>query len=247
MAEGNGSGRAKTVAEAEWLSGQYVSQAMVSYLRCTRVTRTKAGKRKLRLFACACCRLTWGLLTDPLLRQAVEVAERFAEARTGKDELERANQNARGVGLGGTTPDVPDHQESTAAWMAGHVAEPRAFDAAFYMTAYPLPGGRCGDWDKKMDVIIRGLLRCIFGNPFRPASLNPAVLAWNDATVVRLAQAPYNERKMPEGTLDNGRMAVLADALEEAGCTDAEILGHLRGPGPHVRGCWVIDLLLGKS
>jgi hypothetical protein len=87
----------------------------------------------------------------------------------------------------------------------------------------------------------------IFGNPFRPVSIPPAVLAWNDAVVVRLAQAAYDERLLPAGTLDNTRLAVLADALEEAGCTDADILGHLRGPGPHVRGCWPVDLCLGKS
>jgi hypothetical protein len=92
------------------------------------------------------------------------------------------------------------------------------------------------------------LLRDVVGNPFRPrAVLSPAWLAWNDATVVRLAQAAYEERYMPEGRLDNGRLAVLADALEEAGCADPDILGHLRGPGPHVRGCWPVDLCLGKS
>jgi hypothetical protein len=74
-----------------------------------------------------------------------------------------------------------------------------------------------------------------------------AVPAWNDSTVVRLAQAAYEERHLPAGTLDTGRLAVFADALEEAGCMDADILGHLRGPGPHVRGCWAVDLCLGKS
>jgi hypothetical protein len=87
----------------------------------------------------------------------------------------------------------------------------------------------------------------IFGNPFRAATLSPAVLAWNDGLVVRLAQSAYDERQLPEGTLDNGRLAILADALEEAGCTVADILGHLRSPGPHVRGCWPVDLVLGKS
>jgi hypothetical protein len=57
----------------------------------------------------------------------------------------------------------------------------------------------------------------------------------------------YEERQMPAGTLDNARLAVLADALEEAGCSDADLIGHLRGPGPHVRGCWPVDLCLGKS
>ncbi|MCI0456355.1 MAG: hypothetical protein L0Z62_05185 [Gemmataceae bacterium] len=91
------------------------------------------------------------------------------------------------------------------------------------------------------------LLRDLFGNPFRPVAVDPSWLTWYGGTVLRLAQATYHERHLPEGTLDSPRLAVLADALEEAGCTDADILGHLRGPGPHVRGCWVIDLLLGKN
>jgi hypothetical protein len=88
------------------------------------------------------------------------------------------------------------------------------------------------------------LLRDVFGNPFRPVTPDPD---WLTPTVVSLAQAAYDERQLPEGTLDPARLSVLADALEDAGCTDAELLGHLRGPGPHIRGCWVLDLLLGKS
>jgi hypothetical protein len=65
--------------------------------------------------------------------------------------------------------------------------------------------------------------------------------------VLALAQATYDGRTLPAGTLEPDRLAVLADALEDAGCTDAAILGHLRGPGPHVRGCWALDLILGKS
>jgi hypothetical protein len=57
----------------------------------------------------------------------------------------------------------------------------------------------------------------------------------------------YEERQLPEGTLDSARLAVLADTLEDAGCTHAELLGHLRGPGPHVRGCWAVDLVMGKQ
>jgi hypothetical protein len=92
-----------------------------------------------------------------------------------------------------------------------------------------------------------GLIRCIVGNPFRPVALDPTWLAWNDKAVVKLAQAAYDQRLLPSGELDLARLAVLADALEEAGCSESELLTHLRGPGPHVRGCWVVDLLLGKA
>jgi hypothetical protein len=84
------------------------------------------------------------------------------------------------------------------------------------------------------------LLREVFGNPFRPVTVDPASLAWNAGTVPRLAKVIYNERAFD-------RLPILADALEDAGCTDEQILSHCRGPGPHVRGCWVVDLLLAKS
>jgi hypothetical protein len=85
------------------------------------------------------------------------------------------------------------------------------------------------------------LLRDIFGLlPFRPVTIAPAWVAWNDATVVKLAQAIYDERAFD-------RLPVLADSLEEAGCHDPDILAHSRQPGEHVRGCWAVDLLLGKE
>jgi hypothetical protein len=77
--------------------------------------------------------------------------------------------------------------------------------------------------------------------------LPAAILAWNDGTIRRLAEGIYEERQMPERTLDTARLAVLADALLDAGCDNAEILSHCRGPGPHVRGCWALDLILGKE
>ena len=88
------------------------------------------------------------------------------------------------------------------------------------------------------------LLRDIIGNPFRPVALGSTSQTHQ---VVALAQAIYEERSLPSGHLDVARLAVLADMLEEAGYSDADILGHLRGPGPHVRGCWVVDLLTGRE
>jgi hypothetical protein len=88
------------------------------------------------------------------------------------------------------------------------------------------------------------LLRCVIGYPFRPGSVEPTLLT---ATVTGLAAVAYEERALPSGELDPRRLAVLADALEDAGCSDPELLGHLRAPGPHVRGCRAVDLILGNG
>jgi hypothetical protein len=77
--------------------------------------------------------------------------------------------------------------------------------------------------------------------------LPAAVLAWNDRTVPRLAEAVYHELRLPEGTFDTARLAILADALLDAGCEDEEVIQHCRSEGPHVRGCWAVDLILGKT
>jgi hypothetical protein len=84
------------------------------------------------------------------------------------------------------------------------------------------------------------LLRDIFGNPFRPVALDPAWLAWRGRTIPKLARAIYDERAFD-------RLPILADALEEAGCTDADLLGHLRLPAVHVRGCFAVDAVLRKE
>jgi hypothetical protein len=83
-------------------------------------------------------------------------------------------------------------------------------------------------------------IRDIFGNPFRPVAVDPDWLTWNGGTVPKLAQAIYDQRRFQD-------LPILADALEEAGCTNADILNHCRQPGEHVRGCWVVDLVLGKE
>lgn len=84
------------------------------------------------------------------------------------------------------------------------------------------------------------MLRCIVGNPFLAVAIDQGCLAWQDGTVVRLAQAIYDDRAFDQ-------LPILADALEEAACTDEWILSHLRFPGSHVRGCVAVDVLLGKS
>ena len=86
-------------------------------------------------------------------------------------------------------------------------------------------------------LLVRDLFR---PETFASVTISPAWLAWNDGTVIKIAQAVYDERAFD-------RLPILADALEDAGCDDADILRHCREPGEHVRGCWVVDLLLGKS
>ena len=111
-------------------------------------------------------------------------------------------------------------------------------DQADQVDAYMIIAGHYERDERNMQC---SLLRDIFGNPFRPP---PAMafswLSWNDDTILKLAQAIYDDRVFD-------RLPILADALEEAGCTNADILNHCRQPGEHVRGCWVVDLLLGKS
>ena len=84
------------------------------------------------------------------------------------------------------------------------------------------------------------LIRDIFGNPFRSTPVNPSWLKWNGGVVRKMAEAIYEERRFAE-------LPILADALEDAGCSDSDLLSHCRGAGPHVRGCWVVDLILGKQ
>jgi hypothetical protein len=88
------------------------------------------------------------------------------------------------------------------------------------------------------------LLHDIFGNPFRPVVWNPS---WRSSSVLALAQAAHEHRHLPAGTLEPDRLAVLADALEDAGCTEPELLDQLRSNGPHVRGCWAVDFVMGRS
>ena len=108
------------------------------------------------------------------------------------------------------------------------------------------------DWDREVWTWEQegqsGFLRDLFGPlPFRTTFLEQEWLTWNAEMVVQLSEAAYENRKLPEGVLDKDTLAVLADALEEAGCANEEMLGHLRGQGHHWRGCWAIDLLTGRG
>jgi hypothetical protein len=202
----------------------------------------RASGRKLRLFACACCRRVWEWIINPDARAAVAVAERFADGRATDEELDAAHSLVYGAPVPGDGPTFyasfadPNDPRYTYAPHARTVCTQAWWLARRH--------GASPDQEHRAQA---ELLRGMFGNPFRPVALDAAWLALHGGAAGKLAQAVYEERELPSGQLDAARLAVLADMLEEAGCADAEILGHLRWPAPHVRGCWAVDLLLGKG
>ena len=234
------------MSESEWLACTD-PQPMLEFLR------DRASDRKRRLFTCACCRRVWEALTDERSRSAVEAAERYADGLAGREELaakaEAAEAPASAVASArareAVVSPVP-HVTQAALAATGERAEPtmRA-DATIWAAWATSEATRVPGQERRHQC---ALLRDLFGAvPFRPIPLDPAWLTWSGGQIPRLAQAAYDERELPAGTLDTARLAVLADALKEAGCTDADILNHCRRPGVHVRGCWVVDLLLGQS
>jgi hypothetical protein len=240
------------VTEAEWLACSD-PRLMLDHLRDSNLF----SERKARLFAAACGRNVWTWMADERSRAAVEVCEQYADGRVGQKALKAARRNAFTASKSPTSNTLyPGHAAAShyAAVVALNVCintrrhgcceMANATAGCANSLVFHVLGDTAGWADRKAQCDI---LRDIVGTSFRLVAISPAVLTWHDTTVVRLAQAAYEERHLPEGTLDNSRLAILADALEEAGCTDAEVLGHLRGPGPHVRGCWAVDLCLGKS
>ena len=210
------------MTEAEWLNTS-TAPHMIEHLA------SRASERKLRLFACAACRRILHVMQFEASRKAVQVSERYADGHAEKDELRLAWSEA---------DELADTAErlQMRGWNAARTAARSA--SAESLAAAERAALAAADAD---------LVREHFGNPFRPRTITAPVLSWQDRTVTRLAQAAYDERLLPAGMLDNARLAVLADALEEAGCTDGPILTHLRGGGQHYRGCWVLDLILAKS
>ena len=212
--------------------------------------------RKLRLFACACYYRVSHLLPSEVASAAVEIAERFADGLVGPKELLVAHKDVRGA-----AQDFEDYWRRSrgaervavlpthaALALACQVTDPAATWAARYsptnaswtVAAITNPGAAAYDSsflatenaEKKVQA---GLVRCIFGNPFRPQlPMNPSLLT---QPVVALASHIYAERLFE-------RMPELAELLEKEGCTDTVWLAHLTGKGRHTRGCIALDLVL---
>jgi hypothetical protein len=224
------------MTEQEWLECTD-PMPMLEFLR------GKASDRKLRLFAVACCRRIWNLLTDEKSRKAVDVAELYADGLVEKDSLIRAVRAVPMSEWPGSGPEIFNWRLVTGAiaadmtnirtyvWLTG---EPNVPDLTQQLVA--------SKWAQDGACFVpaqtqAALLRDIFGNPFRPVTIDQS---WLTPKVKALAQAIYDDRAFE-------RLPSLADQLEKAGCDNDEILGHCREPGAHVRGCWVVDLVLGKG
>jgi len=267
------------MTEQEWLNCTD-PMPMLEFLR------GKSSDRKLRLYACACCRLVWHQLVDPRSRRAVEVAERYADGLALSEEIKSAGDTARNViaDLFRSEEHYPPAFAAVATTVTVWKADAIAAQAS--ITCFPFRS-RIGS-ERRSKAVREAqkaarlkwrtarshqahLLHDLFGRlPFRTGVVEAAWLSWHSKLIASMAQQMYDSR-------DFADMPVIADALEEAGCTNKDILRHCRGfrevvirnpahmsaaalesgaieelvwlptTDPHVRGCWVVDLILGKE
>ena len=223
------------MTEVEWKTGREPRPMLEAI-------REGVDERKIRLFAVACCwDDTHWLWEGKASAAAVAAASQYADGQATRTELQLAwiavGSQLRFKLEGGepawdptyyaSSSDIAFTAETCAYYSAnriGMMPEPQTDELAAEVFA----AEACFQAD---------LLRDIFGNPFRPVVFNPA---WRTETAVGIATGIYEDRAFE-------RMPILADALQEAGCEHADILSHCREPGEHVRGCWVVDLVLGKE
>lgn len=213
--------------------------------------------RKCRLFAYACCDCIADLCHQEGCHESLQAVELYAEGRAGIDQVNHAHEAAslaaEQVCSRLPYPDymtLAGHYATYAAYWATRYCDDQALSVAWWVPraiARKTIGSPRNLTPEQLAILQRvegdeearlaKLFRDVFGNPFRTVEINPA---WLTSTVTQLAETIYADRSFD-------CLPILADALEEAGCTDADILNHCRQPGEHVRGCWVVDLLLGKA
>ena len=217
------------MTEAEWLAATD-SVTMLDYLR------GKMSDRKLRLFTCAVCRQLAPFVETVSFIQGIELAESYADGKGTKAAMKRQRQtlDERNYSLA-MGPNWASG-ECDALFLAIAALSERDFRTFPTYLSDQMAEGR----SKSMMDVFRStfvLVKDIFDNPFRPITINPS---WLTSTVFALAPGIYSEKAFD-------RMPILADALQDAGCDNEDLLNHCRGPEPHVRGCFVIDALLDKQ
>jgi hypothetical protein len=217
------------MTEQEWLANPYVPDLLDAPVLSDAI-------RKKRLFACGCCRLIWDQLVGTRSRKAVRKLEEFADAISSEKMRRDAYNIANAAFLEMQTPVIESNW--TAACAVVCAANRREswpnnlFGNVWSALRVKFPNDAAA-----VSRAVTEVFRDIFGNPFRPVAFDPA---WRTATAVARARQMYDSR-------DFGAMPILADALQDAGCEDEYILTHCRDTSvPHVRGCWVCDLVLDR-
>jgi len=207
-----------------------------SLRKAVNILKGTASDRKLRLLGLAFCRNLGDKLSDERMIQAVVVAERLVTGPVDDDEIiasRRILETAIGEDRRGRHTTTDEQLVYCKQAVYGLLQEPMShgiestLDAAIRLL--PSNNDRC-----RIHVEV---LLDIFGHPHRPVAFSPE---WRTSTAFAIAQSMHEAR-------DFAPMPLLADALQDAGCEVPEIIDHCRGPGPHVRGCWVVDGVLGKT
>ena len=224
----------RRMTEAEYF-GFHEPGPMLEFLK------GKVSERKLRLFACACCRRIQHLFVDERSLNAVRVGELYADDLTDRFELVAARNAARDAQR--QLNFLPDDVRSRAAGAAQDVTRDTGMSAAsncYCETSRAMNSedtNHCNPAELRQQTLI---VECLFGNPFKQTPIDFSWLRGKDDVVVELARRIYSEPAFDQ-------LPDLADALESVGCAEIEILDHCRKPGPHFRGCWVVDFLLGLN
>ena len=246
------------MTEKEWLTAREPDD-LLEFLR------ERASDRQFRLFICACCRRFLPLMPKKpqhdlnLCEKYIAYGEKFAEGlitwpklQSSFNEMEPVIVSHDGylAAYAARMATDRDIAGSTRPMLRGRnlIAHPASTGAQYSRTVVgrllatsKTSKGSTPTAKKRMATIAEKryqieILHDIFGNPFQPITFDPS---WQTSTVISLALQVYDSR-------DFSAMPILADALQDAGCDNQDVLNHCRGPGPHTRGCWVCDLILSK-
>ncbi len=227
------------MTEDEWLVCEK-PDLLLRHLKAIGATRWRRGqrRRKLRLLACAAFGQARHLLRPEYGQRAIELAERYADGAAELTELIELNKELRAVRMETGSPQWT--AEVTVMWLLNDndlTAAEVALEQSIWGLEREAAPAKPNLFRKALRRAQAPLVRDIFGNPFRPAAFDPG---WRTHDVVGVARGIYDERAFD-------RLPILADALMDAGCDHEDILAHCRSEGTHVRGCWVVDLVLARE
>jgi hypothetical protein len=223
------------MTEEEWQNGNQLKELIHQLDPCRH-------DRKLRLFAAACCRFALPIGSIDILGRLVEASEAYADRLSTYEELAAVYDSTIGLA---SFRELSAVQSAAAIACASWSASANRYLSCAMELAEVMISSRPREHQTSPSLSslhwawrkLANILREIVGNPLRPVTFDPR---WRTSDVIGLARAIYDERAFE-------RMPILADALMDAGCEDEQIIGHCRADSPHVRGCWVVDLILGKT